>query len=125
MTKRDSEGNLPFDWEVFNAMLQFKATKKYCAEYLGTSEDTIERRIRDKYDMTFKEYQKFVVTKMTMSLQQKAISISMRGNVPMMIFTLKNLAGWSDKKEETVTTQTIDDVIKKAKEDDENNQEDN
>ena len=35
-----------FDWDVLDAMLQFKVTLKFCADYLNVSTDAIQRRIK-------------------------------------------------------------------------------
>jgi hypothetical protein len=87
---------LDFDWPVLDAMLQFKVTKKFCADYLGVSEDTIDRRIKDKHNMKFSDYHELKMSRTGLKLQQKAIEMALKGNTTMMIFSLKNLAKWSD-----------------------------
>jgi len=39
------------------------------------------------------------------NLQQKAIEQALKGNTTLMIFCLKNLAGWADKVEEKVISE--------------------
>lgn len=87
------------DYTALDALLQFKVTKAYCADYLDMSEDTLERRLREDHDMTFQEYAALRVEKTGVILQKKAIEAAMSGQPALMIFALKNLAGWSDKVE--------------------------
>jgi hypothetical protein len=95
------------EYKALNALLQFKVTKKFCADYLNISEDTIERRLRDDHNMTFKEYHEFKMGRTAVGLQQKAIDMAMKGHPTMLIFALKNVAGWSDKIEQNVTSGSI------------------
>ena len=94
-------GPVPFklDYKVLDAIIQFKVSSRFCAEYLGTSVKTMERRLREDHDMTFTEYQKLKSERISLKLQQKAIQTALGGNITMMIFCLKNMAGWSDKIE--------------------------
>ena len=90
---------IELNYEVLDALLQHKITKKFCADYFGVSEDTIERRLREDFEMTFKEYHALKLENTSYKLQQQAIQMALEGNAVMMIFCLKNLAGWSDKQE--------------------------
>ena len=87
------------DFSALDALLQFKVTLAFCADYLGVSVDAIQRRIREKFDMSFTEYHKLKMERTAVKLQQKAIEQALAGNSTMMIFALKNLANWSDKNE--------------------------
>lgn len=87
------------DWKILDALLQFKVTLNYCAEYLEVSADTIQRRCKEEKGITFSEYHELKMQRTAVKLQQKAIEMAISGNTTMMIFALKNLAGWSDKLE--------------------------
>jgi len=87
------------DFEVLDALLQFKATKRYCAKYLEVSEDTIEKRIREKFNLTFTEYADEQLDGTRLKLQQKIISKALKGDNVCLIFSLKNICKWSDKVE--------------------------
>lgn len=106
MTKEKKAPHRPpidFNWPVFDALVQFKVTKIFCAEYLGISINTIDRHLRKKFDCTFTEYNQKKMQRTGYKLQQKAIEMALDGNTTMMIFALKNLAGWSDKIETEAT----------------------
>jgi len=95
------------DYSALDALLQFKTTKRFCADYLGVSEDTIERRLKEDHNSTFKEYHQLKMGRTAVNLQQKAIEQALKGNTTMMIFCLKNLAGWADKQEIQQTTESV------------------
>jgi hypothetical protein len=93
------------DYKVLDALLQFKVTLIYCADYMKVSQDAIRRRIKEDYDMTFGEYHALKMQDTARKLQQKAIEIALTGkNTSILIFALKNLAHWSDKIEQTQNT---------------------
>lgn len=98
---------IELDWGRLDALLQFKATLKFCAEYLEVSVDSIQRRIKEEKGITFEEYAALKLNRTAVKLQQKAIEMALGGNTTMMIFALKNLAGWSDKLETKLDTSTI------------------
>ncbi len=100
------------DFKVLDALLQFKVSLRFCADYMGVSIDAIRRRIKEKYDMTFSEYHQLKMEGTATKLQQKAIEMALNGNTTMMIFSLKNLAQWSDKVHQVVGP---DDTVKKFK----------
>jgi hypothetical protein len=87
------------DFKVLDALLQFKASKRYCAKYLDVSEDTVERRIKEKTGQTFSGYADEQLDGTRLKLQQKAIQLALKGDRTMLIFCLKNLCNWSDKVE--------------------------
>jgi hypothetical protein len=86
-----------FEWAVLDGVLQFNATKPQCASLLKTSEDTIERRIKKKFNISFAEYKETKMGLTKIKLQQKAIQMALGGNPTMMIFCLKNLCNWKDR----------------------------
>lgn len=87
------------DWELLDKILKFKCTSKDAEDILGISHDTIERNIRKKYDLTFSQYREKKMAGTRFKLQHKAINMALKGNVPMMIFCLKNLCKWVDTPE--------------------------
>ena len=99
------------NYDALNALLQFKTTKGFCADYLGMSEDTLERRIKDDHGMVFTAYHQLKQGRMAIKLQQKAIDMAFSGNTTLMIFALKNLAGWVNETEITANTESIKLVI--------------
>ena len=95
------------DWRTLDALLQFKVTLEHCADYLGITTDAIQRRCKEEKGMTFSEYHQLKLQRTATKLQQKAIEMALAGNTTMMIFALKNLANWSDKLENTITSKDL------------------
>jgi hypothetical protein len=85
------------DWDKLNVILQFKPTREVCSDILGVSHDTLEARIREKYDCTFQDYRARKMAPVKIRLVKTAIEKAMRGDNTMLIFCLKNLCGWADK----------------------------
>jgi len=102
----------PFSWDKLDGILARPATLVICAEILGVHENTIKLHIKDRFGETFTEYsnRKMSITKF--KLMDKALKMAESGNVPMLIFSLKNLCGWSDKIESKLDIDTTKIEIK-------------
>lgn len=87
------------NYDQLDALLQFKVSLEFCADYLGVSSDTIMRRLKEDHGKTFTQYHELKMQRTAVKLQQKAIEMALGGNSTMMIFSLKNLAKWSDSPE--------------------------
>jgi len=85
-----------FDWEKFDAILQFGPTRQMCADILECSIDTIKRRVKEVKGITFEEYKEKKMANVKLKLQQKAITMGLGGDRVMLIFCLKNKCGWKD-----------------------------
>jgi hypothetical protein len=99
MTNKLGRPQKEINWEVLNGILQYGASLVDCAEMLDVSEDTIERKIKDQYAVTFKEYRDQKKSKMRMKLRQKQFEMALKGNVPLLIWLGKNELGQTDKAE--------------------------
>lgn len=95
------------NYDALDALLQFKVSINFCADYLKVSKDTIMRRLKEDKGMTFTEYHNLQMEGTATKLQQKAIKMALEGNNTMMIFCLKNLAKWADKQEVTHDVSAI------------------
>ena len=95
------------NYDKLDALLQFKVPLRFCADYLGVSRDAIIRRLKEDHGMTYGEYHELKMQRTATKLQQKAIEMALNGNTTMMIFALKNMAGWSDKIETELKNANI------------------
>ena len=96
---------LEFDWSKLDAVLQYGASLKDCANIMDCCADTVEKRIKKERGMRFSEYRDKRMTGVKFTLIQKAIEAAKNGNTTMLIFCLKNLCGWADKQEQDNDTQ--------------------
>lgn len=92
----------PIDQDQLKALMRLKPTLKDTAAFFQVSEDTIERRVRQISGLTYADFRDQNAVHTRFALIRKAISMGTSGNVPMLIFCLKNQCGWADKPEEEV-----------------------
>jgi hypothetical protein len=112
-----------FDWLLVDSLLALNATTDYISERLvvkdgniankttlNTKRILINRKIKDKFDMTLEEYRKLKTTPLRIQIYQKQIELAKSGNVPMLIWLGKNLLGQTDRletKQDEVSRITI------------------
>ena len=77
--------------------MRLKPTKADTAAFFECSEKTVERYIKEHFNLTFREFRERYMVHTRMQVVRKAIELATKGNVPMLIFCLKNLCGWMDR----------------------------
>jgi hypothetical protein len=85
-----------FSWDVLDALLQRGANKVDSASIMDCSEDTIERRIKERFSITFSEYRERRMAGTRLKLVETALDKALNGNIVMLIFCLKNICHWQD-----------------------------
>lgn len=102
--KRDIEpqDSSAFNWEKFDGMLLADPSKRFCADYLGISEDTIERHIKKRFGMTFTEYKGLKFDYTVWQIKQAVVNKAMCGNIEAAKYVLSNKSDWMEKKEISV-----------------------
>lgn len=89
-------------WDMLEA-LSIWGTAEFCAEKLSISPDTLDRRLKEKYDHGFAEYKRKRQEPMRVNLMKKQYDTAMQGNVTMLIWLGKQYLGQSDKQEAQIT----------------------
>ena len=102
-------------WDILEANAVW-ATAEYCADKLGISADTLDRRLKEKYGFGFAEYKKKVKEPMRINLRKKQYDVAMQGSHAMLIWLGKNELGQSDKNEVEQTNRNIEVKIDKQDE---------
>jgi hypothetical protein len=100
------------DWHTLDSLATLDASLNYCAERqlikwgeevsqqtIKAAREVIERRIQEKFDLTFTEYKDQKKEPVRIKLKQKQIEIAMGGNVTMLIWLGKQYLGQSEKHE--------------------------
>ena len=104
------------NWDKLDALLQFKCTREYAAEYIGVSQSTMVNKLKKIKGKTFEEYREHCMQGVSVKLQQKAIEMALGGHAVMMIFSLKNISKWADKQETLHEVATsVEEFIKRSK----------
>jgi hypothetical protein len=88
------------DWDEVEKMMVVQNTEEDIAYILGMSSDTLARKVKEKYGITFaelyqqkKRYGKDKIRKLMWNAAQK-------GSIPMLIWLSKNWLGMRDNPEE-------------------------
>ncbi len=84
--------------DEFYKLAQLHCTWKELAEHFGVKENTLRDNFRDLYTKGH--------AATSQRLRQKALDMAFSGDRVMLIFSLKNLAGWSDNPQGQ-TTETV------------------
>lgn len=90
---------IDINWDKLEGMLIFDASLYVCADTLGCSHDTLERKVKQKFGQSFGEYKARMVDRTALKLKHKMITKALAGDNTCLIFSLKNLSNWCDKVE--------------------------
>lgn len=91
------------DLPKLKALMRLKPTLEDTAAFFECSIRTIERYIREQFDLSFVAFREQNMVHTRLNLVRKAIEKAERGDNTMLIFCLKNVCGWRDKQPEEVT----------------------
>lgn len=112
---RGHSETIEIDWDQVEALMQCKPTLSMAAHYFKMSDVTLEKKIRDKYNVTFSEYRDRAMAFIKASLIQAAIHRALNKSDTMLIFCLKNIAQWADKIENKIEEVPTKELIQQAK----------
>lgn len=95
-TKPPRKKRVEINFEELEKLMRWKPTLADTAAWFKVSEDTIERLIKATDGLRFAEFRRKNMVHVRIGLVQKAISMAMKGDKTMLIFSLKNMCGWGD-----------------------------
>lgn len=87
------------DENQLRALCRLKPRIEDVAAFFQCSIDTVEKRIKELGYPSFTVFRQENMVHTRFGLVRKAIQMGEAGNVPMLIFSLKNLCGWTDRME--------------------------
>lgn len=96
---------IELDFNSLDSLCGLQCTLSEIASFFHCSEDTVERRIKKQFKMTFAEYYRQKAGTGRISLRRLQFKAAQDGSVSMMIWLGKQWLGQSDKIEEKVETK--------------------
>lgn len=91
---------IEIDMEQLEALCRMKPSLYDCARFFKCSEDTIERRIKERFNITFAEFRDQSMVHTKYDLIRDALNKA-KTDTKMHVFALKNLADWREKTDLT------------------------
>jgi len=91
--------SIEIDEKKLKSLMRLKPTLEDTAAFFECSGRTIERFIRENFEITFFEFRERYMVHTRLNIVRKAIQKAENGDNVMLIFCLKNLCGWRDKAE--------------------------
>jgi len=89
-------------WKLLDSLIIWSAHSEYIAEQLGISEDTLSKRIKEKFGCTFTEYRNKMKEKIRINILKAQYDLAVdKQNPTMLIWLGKNECGQTDKQEIT------------------------
>lgn len=84
------------DFNELDKLIGIQATAEECASWFDVSVDTIDRRLRENFGMSFAEYSKQKKGKGKISLRRRQMQAALDGNTTMLIWLGKQYLGQSE-----------------------------
>lgn len=102
-----SRQRIDLDEMEFNGWDQLEAlavwgSAEFCAQKLGMSADSLDRRLKERYGHGFAEYKHKIQEPLRINLMKKQYDVAMSGNTAMLIWLGKQYLKQKDKQENEV-----------------------
>ena len=89
---------IEIDFEMVKKLCAIQCTGQEVADVLDVSYDTLERRVKEVYQISFADYIKKHSANGKMSLRRKQHEVAMNGNTTMLVWLGKQYLGQTDKQ---------------------------
>lgn len=89
------------DWDEFKKLCELHCTRREVAQWFQVSEDTIDRRCLEEFDLPFASYYEENKVGGKISLRRRQFEKAMDGDTSMLIWLGKNWLDQKDKVEDT------------------------
>lgn len=89
---------IEIDFDMVKKLCAIQCTGQEIADVLDVSYDTLERRVKEVYQISFADYIKKHSANGKMSLRRKQHEVAMKGNTTMLVWLGKQYLGQTDKQ---------------------------
>lgn len=89
---------IDIDFDMVKKLCAIQCTGQEIADVLDISYDTLERRVKKVYQISFADYIKKHSANGKMSLRRKQHEVAMNGNTTMLVWLGKQYLGQTDKQ---------------------------
>lgn len=105
-----------FNFIELRELMKFYPTLEETADWFDCSPDTVERRVKEHWDLTFAEFRKRFSGKTRLMIKRKAITMALEeNNEKMLLYCLRTMTDLDDRAKPDESREPI--TIKLAYED--------
>jgi hypothetical protein len=104
---------IEIDFDELDKLCKLQCTQEEIAGWFECSIDTIQERIKERYDMTFPQYFAMKRQGGKVSLRRKQFETAMKGNPHLLIWLGKQYLGQVDRLDQKIDAGAIKIVIDK------------
>jgi hypothetical protein len=104
---KDDPRYINIDFEQLKDLCGIQCTKREVTAIFKCSDETLERRIKEKYDIGWTEYYEKHRGTGLVSLRRKQLEVALEGNPTLLIWLGKQFLDQKDKQEVDQTVSTI------------------
>lgn len=111
---RTGRPKIEIDWEELKKLCEIQCSAEEIAFWFRCSVDTIERKVRQKYNTTFAEYKAQNEARGRVALRRALMQLALKGNLGAIIWAMKNYMGMSDKIDQKIDAIEVSSVTYKS-----------
>jgi len=96
---------IDIDWDEFERLCAFQCTAEELALWFNCSKDIIERRVKERYNMTYAAVMAQKGVEGKVSIRRGLFQLGRKGNLGALIWLSKQHLGFADKMEQKLETK--------------------
>ncbi len=104
---------VPVSTEELKDLMQFYPALEEIADWFNCSPDTIERRVREEWNLTFAEFRKRFSGKTRLMMKRKAITMALEeSNEKMLLYCLRTMTDLDDRQKPVDLVAKTENIIR-------------
>lgn len=105
------------DLSELKELMKFYPSLEEMAGWFDVSPDTISRKIKEEFQLSFREFRNRYTARTKIALKRQAIEMALDGNERMLVHSLRTLTDMDDRpKAQDLSSSKRDELVDEARE---------